>query len=441
MSRPTRRPETPSARRSQPRRPGTGAAATPVSGGVPLRPLARESVKPVHNQAVDVVAVDVDRDPVPAAGQHPPLHGGAAEQPPLDLRGVGGVDDPVALAVADQHRGPDRDQLVAHVGEQPGELVDRAGRAPAVGPELLDALEPVEVHVAAGPVPAHHVLADGQQPGLPAAEPDRGGQAGHRDDLRVVGGEVEREAAPAGLAGDRHLVALRAQRGESLLRRGRPVLPDGPVELLRRGPMTGEQRAVAAPSGGSPAPPRGGAARARSRRNRAAAAPPCGRRRSAMARPPRGSRGSSVRAAMMPSVVGMLPCACHDRVAGERSESRRRRARSRHRDGPGGDGRDVRGGRDPGPDGSPARRAAGQGRDRRGADRHGGVDAGPRRARSRSAPPPSTPAGPAETAPAPSTSRRRRRWWWREPAARSPSTATVPPRRAAAAPTCWRPWG
>ena len=188
---------------------------------------------------------------MPAAGQHPPLHGGAAEQPPLDLHRVGGVDDPIALAVADQHRGPDRDQLVAHVGEQARELVDGTGRAPPVGPELLDALEPVEVHVTAGPVPAHHMLADGQQPGLPAGKPDRGGEAGHGDDLRVmVAARWSARLPPP----DWPATATSSHSARSAARacsaeRG-PVLPDGPVELLRCGPVTGEQRPVTAPSGG-----------------------------------------------------------------------------------------------------------------------------------------------------------------------------------------------
>ena len=51
---------------------------------------------------------------------------------------------------------------------------------------------------------------------------------------------------------------------------------------------------------------------------------------------------------------------------------------------------------------------------------------------------PSTPAAPAATGRARSTSRRSRRWWSRPAACRSPSTATARPAAAAAAPTCSR---
>ena len=53
---------------------------------------------------------------------------------------------------------------------------------------------------------------------------------------------------------------------------------------------------------------------------------------------------------------------------------------------------------------------------------------------------PSTPAAPAATARAPSTSPPWPRWWSPPAACRSPSTATARPAAAAAAPTCWRRW-
>ena len=52
----------------------------------------------------------------------------------------------------------------------------------------------------------------------------------------------------------------------------------------------------------------------------------------------------------------------------------------------------------------------------------------------------STPAAPAATAPAPSTSRPSRRSWWPARACTSPSTATARSPASAAAPTCWKRW-
>ena len=88
------------------------------------------------------------------------------------------------------------------------------------------------------------------------------------------------------------------------------------------------------------------------------------------------------------------------------------------------------------------RAAGGAGRARRDRGRGRGLRAHHARARGAAARrrAPSTPAAPAATARAPSTSPPWPRWWWRPAACRWPSTATARPAGAAAAPTCWRRW-
>ncbi len=209
------------------------------------------ALEPCKHRGVDRLAVDVDTHAMSAAWERAAHHLAAAHEPLLDLGGIGGRDGAVPAAVEHEHRRADRRQLIAHVLEQAGELVDRAHRTQAVRVQLVDGLEVVEVDVIAGAVPAHHTAGDRDGPGREPRDPHRGGKRRHGGDAQVGCGKVQCDGATHGLPGHHHLVALGEQHVELLLRRVCPVLPGGGFERLGRRGVAGQGWTVTAkPVGG-----------------------------------------------------------------------------------------------------------------------------------------------------------------------------------------------
>src|SRR5438105_2572114 len=185
-------------------------ALTSAGDGVPLHVgpyRAAMPLEPVEDACVDVLAIDVDGERVPASRILTSLHHRAAHEPFDQLVGATWVDGAVAATVEDQHRRAHLRELVAHRRQQQLELADGMGGAQAVRVKLIDGGWVPQVDVSSGPVPAHEPCDQRQEMVEQPGDEERRCQAGDRADAKVTRRQMECERPPHRLPRDHHRVA------------------------------------------------------------------------------------------------------------------------------------------------------------------------------------------------------------------------------------------